>query len=138
MGRPVNRVMTVAAVGVLGLFGCTATTSSPPPPPYVRKFAEVGVSIGQTGPPHAAHIPHRRQAGDLMRTRMGLFDGIKEAWTQDDFMAIEEDRETPFDRWLGIETKRANVVTGERFVDSMKDYNYHAISLPKPMGIVFE
>lgn len=69
---------------------------------------------------------------------MGLFDGIGEVFKSDEAEAIEAARETPFDRWLGIDTKRTNVKTDVDFVDSMSDRNYVKVNLPKPMGVVFE
>ena len=70
-----------------------------------------------------------------------MFDGIKDAFSAEDAdMAIDQDRETPFDRWMGISTK----ATAERkksmsaFVDSMADENYMKAALKKPMGVVFE
>ena len=63
----------------------------------------------------------------------GMFDGIKDAFSAEDAdMAIDQDRETPFDRWMGISTK----ATAERkksmsaFVDSMADENYMKVRRP--------
>eukprot|EP00622_Pseudochattonella_farcimen_P006142 FR741903.1.p1 GENE.FR741903.1~~FR741903.1.p1 ORF type:complete len:227 (+),score=30.18 FR741903.1:2-682(+) len=72
---------------------------------------------------------------------MGLFDGLKEAFNPNaDGQAIDEDRETPFDRWMGISTKKQESAEGQKmaFVDSMDEVNYFAVTLNKPMGVVFE
>lgn len=71
---------------------------------------------------------------------MGLFDGLKDAFTRDDMQAIEADRETPFDRWMGISTMPMEDAKKDiaEFVDSMSEENYIKVSLSIPMGIVFE
>lgn len=72
----------------------------------------------------------------------GIFDGVKDAFSQD-VSIVEDDRITPFDRWLGIdvrseESKKAQFAVPDDFVDSMDESNYVIAHLPKPMGIVFE
>mmetsp|Transcript_10975 Transcript_10975/g.33901 ORF Transcript_10975/g.33901 Transcript_10975/m.33901 type:complete len:159 (-) Transcript_10975:728-1204(-) len=72
----------------------------------------------------------------------GIFDGVKEAFSQETTI-LDEDRVTPFDRWLGIDVatsdaKSADFEVPDDFVDSMDEGNYVAVSLSKPMGIVFE
>jgi len=72
----------------------------------------------------------------------GIFDGVKDAFSQD-VSILEDDRVTPFDRWLGIdvrseEEKAAQFAVPDDFVDSMDEANYVVAKLPKPMGIVFE
>eukprot|EP00616_Rhizochromulina_sp_CCMP1243_P010143 CAMPEP_0118963304 /NCGR_PEP_ID=MMETSP1173-20130426/1265_1 /TAXON_ID=1034831 /ORGANISM="Rhizochromulina marina cf, Strain CCMP1243" /LENGTH=204 /DNA_ID=CAMNT_0006911627 /DNA_START=113 /DNA_END=727 /DNA_ORIENTATION=+ len=76
----------------------------------------------------------------VVRLQMGLFDGIKEAFNAEEGQAIDVDRETPFDRWMGISTKTANQNEQKKaaFVDSMDEVNYVKLELSKPMGIVFE
>lgn len=78
---------------------------------------------------------------------MGLFDGVKEAFGSEEegMGALADDRVTPIDRWMGWDAKPKNVqreVVGSKqpanFVDSMDASNYILLSLPKPMGIVFE
>lgn len=72
---------------------------------------------------------------------MGLFDGLKDAFNPDaESQAIDEDRETPFDRWMGISTKRevSSAEAKTQFVDSMAEENYQTVALSKPMGVVFE
>mmetsp|Transcript_12348 Transcript_12348/g.29151 ORF Transcript_12348/g.29151 Transcript_12348/m.29151 type:complete len:205 (+) Transcript_12348:275-889(+) len=75
----------------------------------------------------------------------GLFDGVKEAFGADGMGSLEGDRETPIDRWMGWNAKSSDEpqqAVGSKapvdFVDSMDTENYIAITLPKPMGIVFE
>ncbi|KAJ8601235.1 hypothetical protein CTAYLR_003238 [Chrysophaeum taylorii] len=72
----------------------------------------------------------------------GIFDGVKDAFSQD-VSILEDDRVTPFDRWLGIDvrsedSKKEQYAIPEDFVDSMDEANYVVAHLPKPMGIVFE
>jgi len=75
--------------------------------------------------------------------RNGIFDGVKGAFTQETTI-LDEDRVTPFDRWMGIDVVGDKKDMGEsfavpdNFVDSMDEANYIAVDLPKPMGIVFE
>ena len=57
----------------------------------------------------------------------GMFDGIKDAFSAEDAdMAIDMDRETPFDRWMGINTKSSieRKKQIDTFVDSMAEENY--------------
>ena len=59
-----------------------------------------------------------------------MFDGIKDAFSGDDAdMAIDVDRETPFDRWMGINTKATveRKKTKAAFVDSMAEDNYEKV-----------
>jgi len=81
----------------------------------------------------------------LTELKMGLFDGVKEAFGAEGMSPLDGDRETPIDRWMGWNTKPANdpsEVIGskapENFVDSMDAANYVSAALTKPMGIVFE
>mmetsp|Transcript_7061 Transcript_7061/g.20767 ORF Transcript_7061/g.20767 Transcript_7061/m.20767 type:complete len:214 (+) Transcript_7061:135-776(+) len=72
----------------------------------------------------------------------GIFDGVKDAFSQETTI-LDEDRVTPFDRWLGIDVrsedaKGADFAVPDDFVDSMDEANYVTVELPKPMGIVFE
>mmetsp|Transcript_10 Transcript_10/g.16 ORF Transcript_10/g.16 Transcript_10/m.16 type:complete len:204 (-) Transcript_10:108-719(-) len=74
---------------------------------------------------------------------MGLFDGVKEAFGADGMGDLDAERETPIDRWMGWNAKTESA-QGEvskapvDFIDSMDEKNYISVSLPKPMGIVFE
>ena len=61
----------------------------------------------------------------------------------DDAGILDEDRVTPFDRWLGIDVRSEDSKAEEfgvpdDFVDSMDEANYVSVKLSKPMGIVFE
>lgn len=71
----------------------------------------------------------------------GLFDGVKEAFTQPP-SSLDAGRETPIDRWMGWSVVSENEVKETAapvdFVDSMDEKNYVGVSLAKPMGIVFE
>jgi len=77
---------------------------------------------------------------------MGLFDGVKEAFGsgEEGMGALDGDRETPIDRWMGWNTKSSEPQQSvgskqpANFVDSMEPSNYISVALPKPMGIVFE
>lgn len=79
----------------------------------------------------------------LTPLQMGLFDGMKEAFSAPTSMSIDSERETPIDRWMGWnvksteETQRVAAVP-DNFVDSMDEKNYVNAALTKPMGIVFE
>lgn len=80
--------------------------------------------------------------------QMGLFDGMKEAFSAPalEKSTLDSERETPIDRWMGwnvqstdetSQQQSAPVFSGD-FVDSMDATNYISTSLQKPMGIVFE
>jgi len=75
---------------------------------------------------------------------MGLFDGVKDAFSAPAASAIDNERETPIDRWMGWnvkpmdETPSAVAKPDDSFVDSMDSVNYVITYLSKPMGIVFE
>ena len=92
----------------------------------------------------AALVAPPTQTGTPLTVRHGIFDGVKEAFSQETTI-LDEDRVTPFDRWLGIDV-RSDESQGQAeafavpddFVDSMDESNYVFVDLPKPMGIVFE
>mmetsp|Transcript_17449 Transcript_17449/g.22725 ORF Transcript_17449/g.22725 Transcript_17449/m.22725 type:complete len:196 (-) Transcript_17449:130-717(-) len=70
----------------------------------------------------------------------GIFDGVKNAFQQD-VSVLEDDRVTPFDRWLGIDVRSEETEeysVPDDFVDSMDESNYFVVRISKPMGIVFE
>jgi hypothetical protein len=77
---------------------------------------------------------------------MGLFDGVKDAFSAPSMperSVIDAERETPIDRWFGWsvvseDAQQKQLAAPADFVDSMDTANYVAVSLPKPMGIVFE
>lgn len=79
---------------------------------------------------------------------MGLFDGVKEAFSAPalERSTLDSERETPIDRWMGwnVDTtddegqKVAGSKEPDNFIDSMDPANYIAVSLAKPMGIIFE
>jgi len=83
--------------------------------------------------------------------RMGLFDGVKDAFVAPalERSILDAERETPIDRWMGwsvrpndaVESSTAASPTAAgagNFMDSMDEENYMYTSLPKPMGILFE
>lgn len=71
----------------------------------------------------------------------GLFDGVKDAFTQPP-SSLDSERETPIDRWMGwsvvSDDEQKVKAAPDDFVDSMDEKNYVGVRLPKPMGIVFE
>uniref|UniRef100_A0A6U1TN17 PDZ domain-containing protein n=1 Tax=Trieres chinensis TaxID=1514140 RepID=A0A6U1TN17_TRICV len=77
--------------------------------------------------------------------QMGLFDGVKEAFSAPalERSEIDSERETPIDRWMGWSVKTedekvADQTAAANFIDSMDPTNYVSVTLTKPMGIVFE
>lgn len=77
--------------------------------------------------------------------RMGLFDGLKDAFTAPalESSSISSERETPIDRWMGWNAmgKTPDASAPEQpanFVDAMDSANYVVVELEKPMGIIFE
>mmetsp|Transcript_13785 Transcript_13785/g.40297 ORF Transcript_13785/g.40297 Transcript_13785/m.40297 type:complete len:212 (-) Transcript_13785:33-668(-) len=93
--------------------------------------------------------PASRSCSQVMTSstglRMGLFDGVKEAFSAPALERTEIDsaRETPIDRWMGWSVKseaeqQTEQVAAANFVDSMDTSNYVTVELQKPMGIIFE
>lgn len=87
-------------------------------------------------------LPQNMQQTARSNTQLyGLFDGVKEAFTQPP-SSLDAERETPIDRWMGWSVVSDNDVKETAaptdFVDSMDEKNYLGVSLTKPMGIVFE
>lgn len=80
--------------------------------------------------------------------QMGLFDGVKEAFSAPalERSSLDSERETPIDRWMGWnvdkdEEQAAAPVASKvpsNFIDSMDASNYVSVEIAKPMGIVFE
>ena len=96
-----------------------------------------------------AAAPRVDRAGGAMM--MGLFDGLKDAFGADgSSSSLPADRETPIDRWLGVDVSNKNdevlaaaaaeggAAAAAEFIDSMDEANYVALELAKPMGVVFE
>lgn len=77
-----------------------------------------------------------------MPLQMGLFDGMKEAFSAPASMSLDSERETPIDRWMGwnVKSEESQKVasTPTNFIDAMDEANYVSTKLTKPMGIVFE
>eukprot|EP00630_Chrysocystis_fragilis_P003239 CAMPEP_0197386852 /NCGR_PEP_ID=MMETSP1165-20131217/141_1 /TAXON_ID=284809 /ORGANISM="Chrysocystis fragilis, Strain CCMP3189" /LENGTH=248 /DNA_ID=CAMNT_0042912117 /DNA_START=36 /DNA_END=781 /DNA_ORIENTATION=- len=97
--------------------------------------------LGVVAGASALIAPSAQRSATLTRVQ-GIFDGVKDAFSQD-VSILEDDRVTPFDRWLGIdvrseESKKEQYAVPDDFVDSMDEANYVVAELPKPMGIVFE
>jgi hypothetical protein len=87
-------------------------------------------------------MPSSTRSPNQLPLQMGLFDGMKDAFSAPPTTSVGSERETPIDRWMGWnvekqeETKVAS--TPSNFVDSMDEKNYVSCMLQKPMGIVFE
>eukprot|EP00560_Eucampia_antarctica_P000136 CAMPEP_0197835852 /NCGR_PEP_ID=MMETSP1437-20131217/27138_1 /TAXON_ID=49252 ORGANISM="Eucampia antarctica, Strain CCMP1452" /NCGR_SAMPLE_ID=MMETSP1437 /ASSEMBLY_ACC=CAM_ASM_001096 /LENGTH=199 /DNA_ID=CAMNT_0043441569 /DNA_START=110 /DNA_END=706 /DNA_ORIENTATION=+ len=87
--------------------------------------------------------PQCFQTRQKVQLQMALFDGMKDAFNAPP-STLDAQRETPIDRWMGWNTKPADmeaVSVAEApvdFVDSMEVANYFTAALEKPMGIVFE
>lgn len=82
---------------------------------------------------HALRVP---------AVRMGLFDGVKEAFSQPggDKPLVAAERVTPFDRWMGLDKElvAADAVDETAaYIDPSDVANYVAVQLAKPMGIAF-
>lgn len=95
---------------------------------------------GFTQSQNPAFVSMSRQS--QMPLQMGLFDGMKEAFSAPASMSLDSERETPIDRWMGwnVKSEEQQKVASSpaNFVDSMDAVNYISAQLTKPMGIVFE
>ena len=72
--------------------------------------------------------------------RMGLFDGVKDAFGQGDKPIPAADRVTPFDKWLGLDASLVEEEAPDQsaaYIDPNDVENYFSVSLAKPMGIAF-
>lgn len=108
----------------------------------------VSIAIQQQGVEGFTFIfNQKRNTCASTKLNMGLFDGVKEAFTAPalERSTLDVERETPIDRWMGWNVKseeeqsKQNVVDAPAdFVDSMDATNYATVQLSKPMGIVFE
>merc|ERR1719399_1071823 len=96
--------------------------------------------------PAGAHLCARVSGVPLRASRggalsMGLFDGVKDAFTTgNDKPIVSEDRVTPFDRWLGLDkdlTAPEQKTESVTYVDPGDVQNYLTVSLSKPMGLAF-
>ena len=123
-----------------------------------KSTATVACALAAAASPRAegfAVVPRNRLAGNersssaagMTRTslRMGLFDGVKDAFSAPSLAksTIDSERETPIDRWMGWNVQpNAEASSSDSdaapFLDSMSPSNYVSVSLPKPMGIIFE
>jgi len=71
--------------------------------------------------------------------RMGLFDGVKDAFGGDKPIPTA-DRVTPFDKWLGLDTalvSEEKIDETAAYIDPSDTANYFSVSLTKPMGLAF-
>mmetsp|Transcript_21071 Transcript_21071/g.30920 ORF Transcript_21071/g.30920 Transcript_21071/m.30920 type:complete len:217 (+) Transcript_21071:141-791(+) len=111
--------------------------------------ATVAVSVSLNTADGFAFVSRSHRAAALSRQctvlQMGLFDGIKDAFSAPalERSTLDEERETPIDRWMGwnVKSEEGPVEGGAApagFIDAMDEQNYISTSLPKPMGIVFE
>mmetsp|Transcript_10203 Transcript_10203/g.11843 ORF Transcript_10203/g.11843 Transcript_10203/m.11843 type:complete len:207 (+) Transcript_10203:181-801(+) len=105
----------------------------------VLGLASTATAFTQTTPAFVSSQPIKASHVAL---NMGLFDGMKEAFSAPPAMSVDSERETPIDRWMGWNVKsdetQAVAADPANFVDSMDVKNYVSASLTKPMGIVFE
>mmetsp|Transcript_6305 Transcript_6305/g.9076 ORF Transcript_6305/g.9076 Transcript_6305/m.9076 type:complete len:201 (+) Transcript_6305:97-699(+) len=89
-----------------------------------------------------AVVPTSQQSSTELR--MGLFDGVKDAFSAPalERSTLDAERETPIDRWMGwsvsSENQPAQQAAPIDFIDAMDSTNYVTVELEKPMGIVFE
>jgi len=89
-------------------------------------------------------IRHAHSSTVTTALSMGLFDGVKDAFSAPPASGVSSERETPIDRWMGWNVKpmeegpTAVIGKDDSFVDSMEAVNYITTHLAKPMGIVFE
>ena len=61
-------------------------------------------TIAVTAVGAAALVAPPTQPARTAVVRHGIFDGVKEAFSQETTI-LDEDRVTPFDRWLGIDVR---------------------------------
>jgi len=96
-----------------------------------------------------SQAPQRTISNSRTELRMGLFDGVKNAFAAPpiDRSNLDSERETPIDRWMGWSVTKQDATDDVQqvdsqapanFVDSMDGANYVRVVLTKPMGIVFE
>ena len=72
--------------------------------------------------------------------RMGLFDGVKDAFGQGDKPLVAADRVTPFDKWMGLDKELVDAQRPDEtaaYIDPSDRANYVSYTLSKPMGIAF-
>mmetsp|Transcript_3281 Transcript_3281/g.4605 ORF Transcript_3281/g.4605 Transcript_3281/m.4605 type:complete len:215 (+) Transcript_3281:134-778(+) len=112
--------------------------------PIILLYASSNAASFTLSPCKASHRCFVRNE-NFAPLRMGLFDGVKDAFGAPalERSTLDSERETPIDRWMGwnvqSEQDVENVATPQgNFVDSMDSMNYVAVSLEKPMGIIFE
>jgi len=114
-----------------------------------RISAVTVISLASTQVQVSAFAPQRQSPKNVhvstgTELKMGLFDGMKEAFSAPPAMTVGSERETPIDRWMGwnvnseSETQQKVASAPVDFVDSMEEKNYITTKLTKPMGIVFE
>jgi hypothetical protein len=56
----------------------------------------------------SAFTPACTAAPPSVALKMGLFDGVKEAFGADGMGELDGDRETPIDRWMGWNAKKGD------------------------------
>jgi len=93
----------------------------------------------------SAFAPNPNVSRSSVTQLNGLFDGMKEAFSAPPLERsnLDSERETPIDRWMGWNVQKEEEVLSvsaapANFVDAMDESSYVTMSLPKPMGIVFE
>jgi hypothetical protein len=68
-----------------------------------RISAVTVISLASTQVQVSAFAPQRQSPKNVHATelKMGLFDGMKEAFSAPPAMTVGSERETPIDRWMG-------------------------------------
>jgi len=90
-------------------------------------------------------LPIRTTTTTTTQLEMGLFDGVKDAFSAPALErgTLDSERETPIDRWMGWSVSKDNQQQAPNavpsdYIDAMDVSNYVTVDLKKPMGIVFE
>uniref|UniRef100_A0A7S2UPB9 PDZ domain-containing protein n=1 Tax=Attheya septentrionalis TaxID=420275 RepID=A0A7S2UPB9_9STRA len=101
-------------------------------------MCSISMVNGFTGP-----VSSFGMASSTTQLQMGLFDGVKDAFSAPPSSTLGSERETPIDRWMGWNVKKEDdvamsVADDANFVDSMDPKNFVAVELQKPMGIIFQ
>eukprot|EP00593_Proboscia_inermis_P009906 CAMPEP_0171322400 /NCGR_PEP_ID=MMETSP0816-20121228/114931_1 /TAXON_ID=420281 /ORGANISM="Proboscia inermis, Strain CCAP1064/1" /LENGTH=206 /DNA_ID=CAMNT_0011820859 /DNA_START=419 /DNA_END=1039 /DNA_ORIENTATION=- len=91
-------------------------------------------------------LPAAKTSRNVGLSQLNLFDGMKNAFGSpplEKSSALEPERETPIDRWMGWTTTPDPTVVvptaiPSDFIDAMDTANYISAAITKPMGIIFE
>ncbi len=93
-------------------------------------------------PAASAYMLPPAPRGSTASVRMGLFDGVKEAFSNSigEKPLVAADRVTPFDRWMGLDKELIKSEAPDEsavYIDPSDPANYQSYALSKPMGIAF-